>query len=57
MHNEFLDWFRPDLGESQHPVFGRVVTGMDIVNKIGKARCDSNDNPKTPIMMNTITIA
>mmetsp|Transcript_46490 Transcript_46490/g.74320 ORF Transcript_46490/g.74320 Transcript_46490/m.74320 type:complete len:188 (-) Transcript_46490:100-663(-) len=57
VHNEFLDWFRPDLGESQHPVFGRVVTGMDIVNKIGKARCDSNDNPKTPIMMNTITIA
>jgi cyclophilin family peptidyl-prolyl cis-trans isomerase len=24
VHNDFLDWFRPDLGESQHPVFGKV---------------------------------
>ena len=24
VHNDFLDWWRDDLSESQHPVFGKV---------------------------------
>jgi cyclophilin family peptidyl-prolyl cis-trans isomerase len=24
VHNDFLDWWRSDLSESQHPVFGKV---------------------------------
>ena len=27
VHNDFLDWWRSDLSPSQHPVFGKVVSG------------------------------
>lgn len=57
VHNDFLDHWRNDLSPSQHPVFGKVVSGMDVVMKIGKTKCDHNDNPVTPVMMKTITIA
>jgi cyclophilin family peptidyl-prolyl cis-trans isomerase len=33
-HNSNLDWFSG--GSSKHPVFGKVVEGMDIANKISK---------------------
>lgn len=45
------------MSPSQHPVFGKVVSGMDIVMKIGKTKCDHTDNPVTPVMMKNITIA
>ena len=54
VHNDFLDHFSG--GPSKHPVFGKVVSGMDIVNKIGKCKTDRNDNPDTPIKMNSVTI-
>ena len=57
VHNDFLDHWRNDLSPSQHPVFGKVTSGMDVVIKIGKTRCDHNDNPVTPVMMKSITIA
>merc|ERR1712048_971374 len=31
-HNDFLDWFSP--GESKHPVFGKITSGMDVVTAI-----------------------
>ena len=54
VHNAFLDWFSP--GQSKHPVFGKVVSGMDIVNKIGKTPTNSSDRPVTPVKMIKITI-
>ena len=54
VHNDFLDWFGP--GPSKHPVFGKVTSGMDIVNKIGVCKTDGNDCPVTPVKMNKITI-
>jgi cyclophilin family peptidyl-prolyl cis-trans isomerase len=47
--NPRLDWFSP--GSSKHPVFGKIVDGMDVVDKISKAPRDGSDRPKTPIKM------
>merc|ERR1711941_249831 len=52
-HNKFLDWFEP--GQSAHPVFGKITSGMDVCVKISKVRTQ-NDNPVKPIRMNKITI-
>jgi len=51
--NANLDWFSD--GQSKHPVFGRIVTGFDIVAKINNAKTQ-RDNPVVPIKMNSITI-
>ena len=56
VHNSFLDWYDTST-PSQHPVFGKVVRGMDIVHKIEKTKCDRNDKPTTPVVMNSITIS
>lgn len=53
-HNDFLDWFSG--GPSKHPVFGKVIEGMDVVNAIGTTATDSGDRPKTPVQMISIKV-
>jgi len=54
VHNPYLDWF--SAGASKHPVFGRVIDGMDVVRKIEKTKTDSSDRPIVPVRMNKVTV-
>lgn len=42
--NTFLDWDKPPFS-SKHPAFGKVVEGMDVVDKIGNVETDGDDKP------------
>lgn len=55
VHNSQLDWFSP--GPSRHPVFAKVTSGMDVVTKIEKTPTGYGDRPRTPVKVNSITIA
>lgn len=54
-HNAFLDFFSP--GQSKHPVFGKIVSGMDVVSKIESTPTDGNDRPRTPVQMIKVTVS
>jgi len=53
-HNSFLDWFTG--GQSKHPVFGRVVDGMEVVQAIETTPTGHGDRPSTPVQMIKVTI-
>jgi cyclophilin family peptidyl-prolyl cis-trans isomerase len=54
VHNANLDWFTP--GASKHPVFGKVVSGMDVVQKIETTQTGAGDRPTTPVQMVKVTV-
>ena len=39
-----LDWDKAPM-QSKHPVFGKVIEGMDIVDKISKVKTNAMDRP------------
>lgn len=54
-NNAFLDHDKPPY-TSAHPVFGKVITGWDIVEAIENVPVNSNDRPLTPVVINMIRV-
>jgi peptidyl-prolyl cis-trans isomerase A (cyclophilin A) len=45
----------PHLND-RHSVFGEIVQGLDVVQRIGRVKTDSRDRPVTPVVINAVTI-
>ena len=54
-HNAFLDYF-DNSTPSKHPVFGKVVEGMEVVKEIEGVPTDGRDKPLDAVRVETITI-
>ncbi len=53
--NTYLDWDKPPT-QSKHPVFGKIVEGMDIIDSIGNVDTNMRDQPSTDIVITSVTI-
>ena len=42
--------------DGKHAIFGRVVSGMDVVEVIGKVETGPQDRPVKDVVMNSVTI-
>ena len=54
VHNAYLDYF--SAGASKHPVFGKIVSGMDVVQAIEASETNHRDSPVTPVQVSAITV-
>ena len=57
---EVIDYYKKNGGtpwlDHRHTVFGQVIAGMDVVQKISKVARDQMDKPKDDVVMEKVTI-
>ncbi len=53
--NTNLDFDKPPM-TSRHPVFGRVVEGLDVVDEIGQVATDPRDRPIEAVVIQKVTV-
>ncbi|MDH7597112.1 MAG: peptidylprolyl isomerase [Methanothrix sp.] len=47
----FINLVNNNYLDRMHPVFGKVVEGMDVVDKIGSVRTDADDRPVEDVVI------
>ncbi|MDD1730029.1 MAG: peptidylprolyl isomerase [Methanospirillum sp.] len=52
----FINLVNNNYLDKNHPVFGKVVSGMDVVDAIGKTKVGRNDRPKEDIVIQKATV-
>lgn len=53
--NTGLDFDKPPMSSS-HPVFGMVVSGMDVVDAIAGVQTDGNDKPLEAVVIESVVV-
>lgn len=52
----FINLVNNNYLDKNHPVFGKVVSGMDVVDAISKVKTDRGDRPKEDIVIQKATV-
>ena len=52
----FINLVDNDFLNQKHPVFGKVIGGMDVVDAIGKTKTGERDLPVTPVVIKDIEV-
>jgi peptidyl-prolyl cis-trans isomerase A (cyclophilin A) len=54
--NSFLNWGHPRGDGNGYTVFGKVVSGMDVVTKIAKTPTGPNDVPRQAVVIESVAL-
>jgi peptidylprolyl isomerase len=52
----FINLVNNNYLDAQHPVFGKIIEGMDVVEAIGKVKVGRDDKPKEPVIIEKVSI-